>query len=201
MTRFARNHKILLTCCLVGAAVGLAGLGSYASFTSQTSAQAHTVTSGTMTLTIPAAGASNRLTVGASDIAPGDTIQRAFNLTSGGTLNPASITLTSTATASSLLDSDAANGLQMTIDKCSVAWTEAGPPYTYTCGGTTSSVLGSRAVIGSNIALSNMSLTSGSTDYLRLTLTLPSSTGNTLQGQSSTISYQFTGTQRAATNK
>src|SRR5205814_1242190 len=73
---------------------------------------------------------------------------------------------------------------------------------TYTCGGSTSSVLASRAVIGSNLALSNLSsTTAGSTDHLRVTLTLPSGAGNTLQNQSSTISYAFTGTQRAATNK
>ena len=90
----------------------------------------------------------------------------------------------------------------MVIDKCSVAWTEAGPPYTYTCSGSTSSVLASRAVIGSTLALSNLgSLTAGATDHLRVTLTLPSGAGNTLQNQSSTISYAFTGTQRTATNK
>jgi hypothetical protein len=90
----------------------------------------------------------------------------------------------------------------MVIDKCSQAWTEAGPPYTYTCGGTTSSVLASRAVIGSNLALSNLGSTSaGATDHLRVTLTLPSGAGNTLQNQSSTITYAFTGTQRTATNK
>jgi hypothetical protein len=112
------------------------------------------------------------------------------------------VTLTTTASPSSLLDTDTTNGLQMVIDKCSQAWTESGPPYTYTCGGTTSSVLASRPVIGSNLSLSNLgSTTAGATDHLRVTLTLPSGAGNTLQNQSSTISYAFTGTQRAATNK
>jgi hypothetical protein len=101
-----------------------------------------------------------------------------------------------------LLDTDATNGLQMVIDKCSQAWTEAGPPYTYTCGGTTSAVVASRAVIGSNLALSNLgATTAGATDHLRVTLTLPSGAPNTLQNQSSTVSYAFTGTQRAATDK
>ena len=202
MIRKAQDHKLLLTICLVAGALALAGIGSYATFTAQTSSQSHTISSGTMTLTIPAAGASNRLTVGASDIAPGDTIQRAFNLTSGGTLDASAVTLTTSASPSSLLDSDGTSGLQMVIDRCSVAWTESGPPYTYTCGGSTSSVLASRAVIGSNIALSNLSATTaGNTDFLRLTLTLPSGAGNTFQGLSSTISYQFSSTQRAATNK
>ena len=126
------------------------------------------------------------------------------NAINSGTLDLASVTLTTTAAPSSLLDTDTTNGLQMVIDKCSQAWTEAGtaPAYTYTCGGTSSSVLASRAVIGNNLTLSNLgSTTAGATDHLRVTLTLPSGAGNTLQNQSSTITYAFTGTQRAATNK
>jgi hypothetical protein len=59
-----------------------------------------------------------------------------------------SIVLSTTASPSSLLDTEATNGLQMVIEKCSTPWTEAGtaPAYTYTCSGTTSTVLASRAV-------------------------------------------------------
>jgi predicted ribosomally synthesized peptide with SipW-like signal peptide len=212
MTRFLRRparrtpastlHKLIATIAIVGAAASIAGLGTYATFTSSTS-QSHTISSGTVTIALGATGAStNRLNIGASGLAPGDTIQRSVDLTNSGSLDLASVTLTTTASPSSLLDTDATNGLQMVIDKCSVAWTEAGPPYTYTCGGTTSTVLASRAVIGSGLSLSNLgSTTAGATDHLRVTLTLPSGAGNTLQNQSSTISYAFTGTQRAATNK
>ena len=91
----------------------------------------------------------------------------------------------------------------MVVQKCSQAWTESGPPYTYTCGGTTSSVVASRPVIGSNITMSNVSdlLTTGTTDHLLMTLALPSGAGNSLQNLSSTLTYTFTGTQRAATDK
>jgi hypothetical protein len=106
------------------------------------------------------------------------------------------VSLTTTATTSSLLDTDAVNGLQMVIDKCSVAWTESAAPYTYTCSGTTSSVVASRAVVGSAVALGNLTLTSNTDNYLRVTLTLPSAAGNTLQNQSSVINYAFTATQR-----
>jgi len=59
-----------------------------------------------------------------------------------------------------------------------------------------------RAVIGSTLALSNLSsLTNGSTDHLRVTLTLPSGAPNSLQNQSSTISYTFSGSQRAGTDQ
>ena len=185
----------------LGTAASIAGLGTYATFTSTTSAN-HTVASGTLTLTLGATGAStNRLDVGASALAAGDTMQRSFDLAYAGSVSFASVTLTTSASPSSLLDTDGTNGLQMAIDKCSVAWTEAGPPYTYTCGGTTSTVLASAPVIGSNVVLSNLTLTAGATDHLRLTLTLPSGAGNTLQNRSSTITYAFTGTQRNGTNQ
>ena len=196
------TRKLIASVAVLGAAASIAGLGTYATFTSTTS-QSHTISSGTVTIALGATGAAtNRLNIGATAVAAGDTIQRSVDLINSGSIDLASITLTTTASPSSLLDTDAANGLQMVIDKCSQAWTEAGPPYTYTCGGTTSSVVGSRPVIGGNLALSNMSpFTYGLTDHLRVTLTLPSAAPNSFQNQSSTISYAFTGTQRAATNK
>lgn len=197
-------QKLLATVAVLGAAASIAGLGTYATWTSTTS-QNQSISSGTVTIALGATGAAtNRLNIGASALAPGDTVQRSADLTNSGTIDLASVTLTTTAPTSSLLDTDATNGLQMVVDKCSQAWTEGGtaPAYTYTCGGTNSSVLASRAVIGSNLSLSNLvATTAGATDHLRVTLTLPSGAPNTLQNQSSTISYAFTGTQRAATGK
>jgi len=189
-------RKLLLSVAVLGSAASIAGLGTFATFTSSTSAS-HTIASGTLSLTAPV----SRLGTGASPIAAGDTMQRAIDLSYSGTISFGSVTLTTSATSSSLLDTDATNGLQIAIDKCSQAWTESGPPYTYTCGGSTSSVLASRALIGSAIALSNLTLTAGSTDHLRVTVTLPSSADNTLQNKSSTIDYTFTGVQRAGTNQ
>ena len=195
-------HKLLATVAVLGAAASIAGLGTYATWTSTTS-ENHTISSGTVTIALGATGAAtNRLNVGASALAPGDTIQRSVDLTNSGSIDLAGVTLTTTASPSSLLDTDATNGLQMVVDKCSVAWTEAGPPFTYTCSGSTSSVLASRAVIGSNLSLSNLGVTApAATDHLRVTLTLPSGAPNTLQNQSSTITYACTGTQRTATSK
>lgn len=195
------TRKVLLSAALLGGAASIAGLGTYATFTDTTSASLP-VDSGVVDVNLGAVGADNRLTVAAVDVVPGDTMQRAFKLGNSSTSTMASITLTTSATTSSLLDTDATSGLQMVIEKCSIAWVEAGtaPAYTYTCAGTTSTVLASRAVIGSTLALSNLSLTAGATDNLRLTLSFPSTAGNTFQNLSSTIQYTFTGTQRAATN-
>jgi predicted ribosomally synthesized peptide with SipW-like signal peptide len=189
-------RKLLLSIAVLGSAASIAGLGTFATFTSSTSTS-HTIASGTLSLTTPV----SRLGTGASPIAAGDTMQRAIDLSYSGTISFGSVTLTTSATSSSLLDTDATNGLQIAIDKCSQAWTESGPPYTYTCGGSTSSVLASRALIGSAIALSNLTLTAGSTDHLRVTVNLPSSADNTLQNKSSAIDYTFTGVQRAGTNQ
>ncbi|HEX2377112.1 MAG TPA: TasA family protein [Gaiellales bacterium] len=200
----AQRRKLLVSLAIVAAAASIAGLGTFATFTSSTSAS-QSVSSGTVTIALGATGAAtNRLTVGASNIAPGDTIQRSVDLINSGSIDLSAITLTTAATTTSLLDTDATNGLQMVIDRCSNAWTEGGtaPAYTYTCSGTTSTVLASRPVVGSNLTLSNLTaLTNGVTDHLRVTLSFPSAAGNTFQNQSSTIQYTFTGTQRAGTNK
>jgi spore coat-associated protein N len=200
----SRRRLALGSVAALGASASIAGLGTFGTFTSTTSA-ATPLDSGTVTVALGTAGtAANRLTVSASGLVPGDTVQRAFQLSNTGNQNLASITLTTTASPSSLLDTDTTNGLQVVLQACSVPWTEAGvaPAYTYTCGGATSTVLASRPVIGSALALSNLTTTTaGNTDNLLATLTFPSAAGNTLQGLSSTITFAFTGTQRAATNK
>ncbi|MEY2456030.1 MAG: spore coat-associated protein [Acidimicrobiaceae bacterium] len=198
------SKKVLLSLGALGVAAGIASLGTFATFTSTTSAS-QTVSSGTVTIALGATGAAtNRLTVNASGLVPGDTVQRSFDLTNSGSQNLASIGLTTTASPSSVLDSDGTNGLQMVVDKCSIAWVEVGtsPAFTYTCAGTTTTVIASRAVIGSGLNMASLAaLTSGGTDHLRVTLTLPSTTGNTFQGLSSTVTYSFLGTQRTATNQ
>jgi len=201
--RFEPRDRLVLSIALILIAVSLAGVGAFASFTS-TASVSQSITSGTVTIALGSTGtANNRLDVAATGVVPGDTIQRAVNVSNTGNQDFASISLTTTASTSSLLDTDASNGLQMVIERCSVAWTEAGsaPAYTYTCSGTTSTVVSSRAIIGAGVTFGNVLLTAGSTNNLRVTLTLPSTAGNTLQGLTSVISYAFTGTQRAATNR
>ena len=196
--------KLALTAGVLGVGGAMAGLGTFATFTSTTSAS-QSVTSGTVTIALGATGAAtNRLTVNATGVVPGDTIQRSFDLANTGNQNLASVALTTTAAPSTLLDTDSTNGLQMVIDKCSTTWSEtvAGSGFTYTCGGTLTTIVASRAVIGSAVNMPGLSsLTNGTTDHLRVTLTLPVSAGNTFQGLTSTVTYAFTGTQRNSTSQ
>ena len=196
--------KVVASLALVGSAAAVAGLGTYGAFTSTTSASTD-VSSGTVAIALGASGAGNRLSVAATGLVPGDTVQRAVTLTNAaGNQALAGIKLTTTAPVTSILNTDPALGLQLTIDTCSVPWTEAGtaPAYTYTCSGTTNSVLASRAVIGTDLSLANLtSVAANKTDNLRVTLTLPTGADNTFQAQNSTINLSFTGTQRSGTDK
>ncbi|MCJ7671953.1 MAG: CalY family protein [Acidimicrobiia bacterium] len=204
LARKGLSRKVLLSAMLVSIAATVAGVGAFATFTDTASVnQANT--SGTVTLNpISASGANNRLSIGATNIASADWIERAVNIKNTGNIDLADVKLTTTApVTSSLLDIDVTDGLQMLIEKCSVAWTEAGagPPYTYTCSGTTSTALASTSVIGANRALANLSLTAGDDNFLRVKLTLPGTAGNTFKGLASTINYAFTATQRAGQAK
>lgn len=199
--RASTRTKALVTGGLVALTAAGVGGAAFASFTGSTSAS-QSVGSGTLSLSgIGTNAAGNRLTVAATEIAPGDTIQRAVTITTNGTVAIDGMELTTAASLSSDLDTDVTDGLQMTIDRCSVAWTESAFPYTYTCGGTTSTVLASTSVIGTGRALSNIVTTAGATNHLRVTLTLPTSADDTFQNLDSTIGYTFDAIQRNGTDQ
>jgi spore coat-associated protein N len=199
--------KVLASTVLLGAAASVAGLGTFGTFTSTTSASA-AVASGTVKIDVGAVGSTaNRLSVAATGLVPGDTVSRAVTLTNNGDQALAGIGLTTAATTSSKLDTDATLGLQLTVEACSVPWTESGTAttgYTYVCPstGTRSTVLASRPVIGSTPALNNLTaLAAGKADNLVVKMTLPDAADNSFQALTSAVSFSFTGTQRGATSR
>ncbi len=209
ITLTSTGGKVLASTVLLGAAASVAGLGTFGTFTSTTSASA-SVASGTVKIDVGAGAATggvNRLSVAATGLVPGDTVSRALTLGNTGDQALAGIGLTTTASPSSKLDTDATLGLQLSVEACSAAWNESGSAttgYTYSCPttATRSTVLASRPVIGSTPALGNLTaLTAGKTDNLVVKMTLPEAADNTFQGQSSTFSFSFTGTQRGATSR
>ena len=207
ITLTSTGGKVLASTVLLGAAASVAGLGTFGTFTSTTSASARSPRA-RVKIDVGAAGtAANRLSVAATGLVPGDTVSRAVTLTNNGDQALAGIGLTTAATTSSKLDTDATMGLQLSVEACSAAWNESGTAptgYTYTCPttATRSTVLAARPVIGSTPALSNLTaLTAGKADNLMVTMTLPNAADNTFQGLNSTISFSFTGTQRGATSR
>jgi len=105
-----------------------------------------------MAVTTANSGSNNRLTLaGPNNIAPGDLMQRAIDVSVDGTTTAGlmtGMTLQVTApTTTSNLDSNDSSGLQLWVMSCSNAWTESGlsPALKYVCGGggTLQAVLGS----------------------------------------------------------
>ncbi|MFJ4171776.1 TasA family protein [Paenarthrobacter sp. NPDC089714] len=193
------SGKILASVALVGTAAAVAGMGTYGAFTSSTSAS-QAVTAGTVTIAL-GTGASNTLNVPVAGLLPGDKVEKLVTLANTGNSDLNNVTLTTSAGATgSLLTTDTTNGLQLTIENCSVPWTGSAAPYT--CGGTKTTVLASAPVIGANKVLNNLtSLTSAKTDNLKVTTAFPTTADNTFQGATSTIAFSFTGTQRTETVK
>lgn len=206
--RFSRNQKVALSAAMFVLAASLIGLGAYASFTATTSGT-QDVTAGTMTVELGGFGGNDRLSVAATNVAPGDTMQRSVDVKNTGSIDFSAVTLTTTAAPANVLTSNATNGLQLRVDKCSVPWTESGssPAFTYACSGTTSAVLeggtpgSSVPVLGASRALSNLLLAATDVNHLRVTMTFPTTADDTYQGLSTTVTYRFDAAQRAATNR
>jgi hypothetical protein len=130
---------------------------------------------------------------------PGDSMSRAVDLRNDGSSELSEVRLAVAATTSSLLDTDS-KGLRLTVKTCAEAWTQGGTAAapTYTCAAGTG-VLYSGQVVVDDALPDVASLQPGEVDHLLLTFSLPSSAGNTLKDQSSTLSMTFTGTQRGGT--
>lgn len=191
--------KILASVVLVAGAASVAGLGTYGSFTSTTSAT-ESVSTGKVELSL-ANQAARGLDVPATNLVPGDTVQRAVVLTrSSDTEAFGSVKLTTTAGSSNVLTSDATNGLQLSVDQCSVAWVKAASTDELNCSGTTTAIVNPRAVIGANLDLGATTTAlnaAGKASNLRISLVLPTAAGNTFQGLSNTVTFTFDATQRA----
>jgi hypothetical protein len=132
-------------------------------------------------ISLPGGAASASFDIPA--LIPGETTSRLIDLHETSPLN-----LTTTASRSSLLDTDRVNGLQMQIDACNVAWT-ATVHGTFSCKGVEFVLASERPLIQDQIALSASPVTRG---HLRVDLSLPTSADNRFQGLRSTVRWTFT---------
>ncbi len=186
--RSANTKRVLATFGVVGA-IGALAAGTYSQFTG-TTAVTQNINSGTLVLN----SATNSLTIAATDVAPGDTIQRAVNVKNTGSVAAKDISVT-TALASgtpNLLTTDATNGLQMTIEQCSSMPVVQGDG-SYSCPGA-ATVLANGTVLRAKTAFGLASV--GADNFFRVTVTLPGTADNTFQGLSAAILYTFDAVQR-----
>ncbi len=198
---------------IVAAAIGGAGMVSSNVFAALSATATNTtggsVTSGTLKLILaPSAvvGITGGFTSPVTSMAPGDTVNRYIDLKNDGTLDGLSPTLQITTSDTSTLTSDGTKGLQITINACGIAWTNAG-----VCNDTTTAVLVQTPVNTLKAGAVNITLpfvNAGLTNYLKVTTALPAATENvlngvlpvgTVQGLSATLTWAFTIQQRTGT--
>lgn len=194
-TRRRTGLTIVGALSVVGAAVAVAGLSTFGQFTDSTSPVATNVDTGVVSVDVSSPAGASVPFAGGMMLA-GDSRSALVDLVNDGTTPLATVSLTSTATSSSVLDQDTVNGLQLTVESCSVPWTTgADAP---TCSGTVRSYF-TRPILVSNASLaSSAALAAGATDHLKLTAALPSSaTGDAFEGASSNLDFVFTGAQRS----
>jgi hypothetical protein len=197
--RSERNtaRKIVGSLAVVGTAAAVAGLGTYGNFTDSTTPLNTSIETGTLSINLAQPGGAVAIPVTTAGFVPGDSMSRAVNLINDGTTALGALSVTSAVTTPSILTTDATNGLQLTVEGCSVAWTQVGTTSpVYTCAGTKRTVL-TGPVANSAPLTGPASLAAGGVDYLVFTVSLPTGADNAFQGKTAGFSLTFTGMQRA----
>ncbi|MET3175487.1 UNVERIFIED_ORG: spore coat-associated protein N [Arthrobacter sp. UYCu721] len=194
------SGKVLASVALVGTAAAVAGMGTYGAFSSTTSAS-QAVTSGTVVIGL--GNVNNTLSVPVAGLLPGDTVDKFVTLENTGNSTLGTVTLSTAAATGteSLLTSDVVNGLKITVESCTSAWTGTAGAYTCPAPATKSTPLASSPVIGSRVLPGLSSMVATKSDFLKITTALPKEADNTFQAKSSTIGFTFTATQRTETAK
>ncbi len=185
--------KVVASLGVVGATVAIAGLGTFGSFTDSTAPVESDVQTGTLSINLSPAATYATVPFSTGRFMPGDRTARAFDIVNDGDVAWDSLTFTSWATSSSLLDRDTVNGLQLTVESCSTAWGVDGS--TYVCGGTVREFYSGPIVLDQPLA-GAASVAPGEVDHLLATVDFPSTAGEELQNQVSQLAFRFTAVQR-----
>ena len=197
---------------VAAASIGGASLVSSSVFAALTASATNTtataVSSGYMSLTQAPGGASGGFTTAITAMAPLDSVVRLVTLTNSSTLNAASMTVAVSDASPTVLTTNGTTGLQTTIQQCTVAYTAV----TYLCtGGTETTVRAASSLLSlatpQALTLIPASLLAAGVTYLKVTISLPDSTDNTLNGvipagiqnKSAALTWTIAATQRTAT--
>ncbi|MGY1810235.1 TasA family protein [Blastococcus sp. SYSU D00669] len=194
-------RKVLSSLAAVGVAAAVAGLGTFGTFTDSTSVDT-TVQAGTLSIDLGAPGGiPHTIPVSTSGFMPGDSLTRAITLENDGNVTLSSVNLaTTTAGSANALTTDRVNGLQLTLQQCSRAWTRGGTTElpAYTCGGTQQTLYAGPVISTAALPVAQ-SLSPGGEDNMIFTLSLPTTAGNEMQGLTATLNLGFTAVQAAGT--
>ena len=189
-------------------AVGVLSFNAYASF-SATDTYNQDVTSGYMSLVIDDDddNAVMAFDSDALNMAPGDTAQRAANLTFAGTIaTSGSPTISITDNSPTIFTDGTANGLTLTVEVCDEEWTETdegGGIATYDCGGSDDVALAA-TLVGDVDGDTLANLATSGDNHIRFTWSFPSGATNTFNtgtGHVADLDVTITAAQRAGTDK
>ncbi|MCA0144854.1 hypothetical protein [Blastococcus sp. LR1] len=189
--------KAVASLGVLGSAAAIAALGSFGSFTDSTTPVDQAVESGVLSITLDGAHNSVTSPIAIGGLQPGEASSVPFDVRNAGTVDWSSVSFRSWATASSALDTDAADGLQLSLRSCSQPWTATGPD-AYTCGGTATDFYAGPIVTTSPLA-GAASLRAGQVDHVLFTAALPGGAGNKMKELSSELAFTLTATQRGGT--
>jgi hypothetical protein len=197
--RSTRARKIVGSAAILGVAAAVAGLGTYSTFTDSTTPLATGVTSGVLSISLMDGASAATAPFQGGTFMAGDSVSKALDLVNDGDTALASVTMRSWATASSVLDTDKVNGLQLLVRDCPAPWSGSGAAATCAGGATT---VYSGPVVTSTLLANPGSLAAGGTDHLLLTASLPATAnGPAFQAVSSSLSFAFDAVQRAGADR
>jgi hypothetical protein len=180
--------KLVASAGVLAAAVAVAGLGTLGGFTDSTAPVDASVETGVVSIDVAAAGSTN---FEGGMLMPGDSRTQLLDLVNDGDTALGSVSMSTYASQSSVLDSDRVNGLQLAVQVCADAWSGS------TCAGGAGTVYEGPFVVSDLRLAAPASATPGRVDHLRLVVSLPSTaSGASFQDVSSTLNLVFTGTQR-----
>jgi hypothetical protein len=185
--------KVVGSIAVVGAAVAVAGIGTFGGFTDSTSAVDAGVDTGVLSIDVSAAGTTAPVPVTTANMLPGDVGYFPMDLRNGGDVDLASVTLGSSAAVSSRLDTDPVHGLQLAIDTCETPWVRSGDAWSCADGG---EQLYAGPVATSTTLTGAHSLAAGRADHLLATVSFPTTGGDAMQDLSSSLEFVFTAAQR-----
>jgi hypothetical protein len=196
-----RQHtaaKLVGTVGVLGVAATIAGLSSFGAFTASTEPVDTSVDTGVLSINVANAGDGLSMPFGGGLMLAGDSRNFRVDLVNDGDADLSAVTMTSRATASSILDTDQVHGLQLQVRSCSELWDVAGS--VYSCDGVEKSYYAGPIVTAGAAMSGTASLPIDGVDHLLLTASLPASaSGDAFEGASSDLEFFFTGTQRAGT--
>jgi hypothetical protein len=195
-TRRRSAAKIVGSIGAIGAAAAIAGLGTFGTFTDSTAPVNTNVDTGVLSIDISNVGAGASVPFDGGLLVAGDSRTHLIDLVNDGTSPLSAVTLRSNVAQSSILDADPVNGLQLTVESCSVAWDESG--VTPVCTGTKRSYYTTPIVTIERPLNATPALAPGAVDHLMLTASLPTgATGDAYEGATSKLNFVFTGYQRS----